>query len=260
MIAASYSTALKLNGFIPLTVALGVFLATTSSANAKGPEVLETVGLRIGQSQDEVAAAINAFDPNLKIQQVMWSPQPGVPKSLSALYASSPPMQFGSMDAYAEYVQATFGQATGKTYFVVRRSGELSKTKVTTEAVIEALVKKYGPPTARVEQKDIGIVRLHWTYKKDGSPAPVEQCQHPDFGNFFVSQLNNTRPSEGCGVTAMASIASVLGRPIARGYQVAIFSHQDFLQDIRAIQKLKEGHSQGVKKKDIETATDKPKI
>lgn len=231
------------------------------SAWAGRPADLETVGMKIGQSEAEVTAAMKAFDAGMKIQQVRWQDQPYLPGSLSALYGSTPAvLPFREMAEYGEYLQATFGQATRKAYFVVRRSGPLTKTKITTEALLDALIKKYGEPTERSEQKETGLIRLHWTYKKDGSPAPSALCQHPDFSNFFVSELMNTTAREECGITAMASIAGLPGRPVLRTYQIAIFSHQDYLDDVKVRRELADDWARDKNERDKGRAKDAPRI
>lgn len=246
-------------------VSASMFAAFTA-ASAANPTTFKVAGLGIGQSEQEAKSAFVAFTPKLATQRVMWREELGVPGALAALGGTNAPrpipLVFGdSSNGVTDYLYAGFGQTTGTAYLVALSVAGASSNKLQSEKLADDLVTKYGAPTAKELMPGTGIIKLSWTYKKDGSPASGSvQCRVVDLDQQYFNQFQNVRPDENCGISAQATIWPQMNSKLVRAYQVGVYDHQAHLRDVKAIMAARDAAQKQKDDRDRAGATGKSKI
>ena len=202
---------------------------------AASPNDFDIVGLRLGQDVQQARQAIHAYDPKMQLGEVLWTAQPGVPTSTAVIHAGTAAdirarKGYGYLsNDFHDFVQVTFGQVTGKAYYVVHRVGILAENKVTVASMEKALIEKYGPPTEKRPNQ------LVWRYRADGRVANnTEGC---DSGDLIAANHELSMPPRaGCGVSLIATFPSLERNPTTVFiYRLAMLDHAAQIRDIEAI-------------------------
>lgn len=147
--------------------ALALLAAAAGGALAQpAPKVLETLGLQIGQSPDEVEGLTRSLGYVLQSKKA-FPARPGLPeRTAEVIYVKRSPQ--GDRQAS---IGIGFGPVSGKALVIARE--EIMDKGVSAAALRAAMVEKYGPPAP----SDSAGFELHWYELKDRhSAASPSKC------------------------------------------------------------------------------------
>jgi hypothetical protein len=235
----------------PMGVGLSLAV-TTLAALAAAPAAAQAIAgatildIRLGMAPEQVRPLLQAIAPGIRIGQMNWSAQPGVPTSIAALYGTvgrtGGPGYTGS--DFDEHVQAGFGQTTQKAYYVMRHIGTKAREPWTMENLERSLLQRYGKPHLQAPGQ------MLWAFKADGSAATsADMCNRSELQSPATTGMTQP-PSRHCGFT-MSVLYSSRAREPGRVFQFSIgmYDHRLHVEDIDAIQSRGMAQQEGGKRK-----------
>lgn len=220
-----------------------LFFGMIAGASARDMASYDVVGIRIGDTSDQVKEEMKKFDPSIQLGIGRWPAQQGVEPSIAYLFGmvNRAGRNFGRFDGdwrgfiagmkYDEYVQATFGQVTKTALFVVRKSGSKEGNGVQISALEMALIAKYGEPHVH---RGFG-----WTWAFDALGEPAKNPGHCVIGNIHsvIFAKRTLDQVSGCGLVIEAGykVSSADSR-VASSYEVEMIDYQAVSNDIAQIE------------------------
>lgn len=160
----------SVRGSICAFAAIELLAAVLSSSLAMAqPKAVDTVGMRLGMSLQEINAAVARHDAALEVVSVEQMAQPGVPAAFTTLYAWARGLcsvgEGGSRTCKRtppELLAVKFGRLTGRAYQVAREVN--LSTPVKADELFAALKAKYGAYEAG------DATTLMWGWDREGRP------------------------------------------------------------------------------------------
>lgn len=134
--------------------------AAGAACAQSAPKTLETLGLKIGQSADEVDSMTRSLGYVLQSKKA-YPPQSGLPqRAAEAYYVRKSPQgdKLGS-------IGVGFGPMSGKAVVIARE--ETLEKPMPVAVMRAAMIEKYGPAVP----DDLPRFEMHWTDLKDRSAA-----------------------------------------------------------------------------------------
>lgn len=209
-----------------------------STAPAAAPVNVDIVGIRLGMTLDEVKRAVQAHSPGMQINEqngiINNAPATAYMSWLIAKSGKGAPA--GSTDAIGVHFAPP--PNAHRALFVERFTGFQHGQQPLSDAIKEALVKKFGPPS--VVREGPGDHGLIWTFNAAGVQI-IDKSTQARCGRFTPMDppargqniLFNGYKNQGCGVTVHARIGRAsLNGPLSDYLSVSLIDDSSF-EEIR---------------------------
>ena len=203
-------------------------MSTTSAVN------VDIIGIKLGMTLDEVKRAVQAHSPAMQISENngIINNQPAT-AYMSWLIARAPKgAPAGSSDAIGVHFPPP--PNSHRALFVERFTGFHVGQQPLYDAVKDALIKKFGPPSAlREGHTDADVL---WTFNAAGVQIIDKSTQHR-CGRFPPTDpparghniLFEGRQTQGCGVTVYARIGrTTMNSPLTHYLSVSLVEDSSF--------------------------------
>ena len=220
----------------------GVAAASSAGVAAQmataSPVNVDIVGIKLGMTLDEVKRAVQAHSPGMQIDEqngiINNAPATAYMSWLIAKSGKGAPA--GSADAIGVHFPPP--PNAHRALFIERFTGFQRGQQPLAEAIKEALVKKFGPPSAvRESAGDYGLL---WTFNAAGVQI-IDKSTQARCGKFTPTDppargqniLFNGYKSQGCGVTVHARIGrGSINGPLSDYLSVSLIDDSQF-EEIR---------------------------
>lgn len=192
--------------------------------------------MKLGQSVDEIKTNMHKYKQGSIgfMKERNWPELPGVSQSIGVVWGSvDKDDQYGRSFISKDYLQATFGQTTGKAYLIIRRVGVKAGETFNLEEFTQKLIDNYGTPT----ENDPGLTKVggyrsfSWSYDKNGKPT--KGCGgyliNEAFYEYDVGMINSH-----CGITLYVNL-HLNEKNIVDSYKIHMADEGAILRDMEEI-------------------------